>query len=133
MATIIFYYSCKSNQHGKIQIIVWKAENVETDNKNLRPLPGHFSPTSGLFRAIGYLEAKLLRFQILIWRIVGFCILLGSGDIRKNVKCLLSVNLRIWKNWKNYNENLQQLPDHFSPSSGLFSTMSYLETKLPRF
>ena len=102
-------------------------------DENLQQLPDHFSPSSSLFSTIGYLEAKLLRFQILIWRIVGFCILLGSGDIRKNVKCLLSVNLRIWKNWKNYNENLQQLPDHFSPSSGLFSTMSYLENKLLRF
>ena len=81
---------------------------------------------------MGNLETKLLRFQRLIWRIVGFCILLGSRDIRKNIKRSLSVNLRIFKNRRNDNENLRLLPGHFSPTSGLLSAVGYLEPKLLR-
>ena len=39
---------------------------LETDKQKLRMVPGHFSPTSGLFSAMGYLKAKLLRFQAFI-------------------------------------------------------------------
>ena len=58
-------------------------ENVETDTKNLQQFPEQFLPTFGLFRAMSFLEAKLLKFQRFICHIKGFFILLGSRDIRK--------------------------------------------------
>ena len=54
--------------------------------KNLRLVPGHFSPPSGPPSAMGYLELKLLRFQGLIWYINHFCILSSCRDIVKNAK-----------------------------------------------
>ena len=62
-----------------------------------------------------------------------FCILLGSRDIRKNIKRSLSVNLRIFKNRRNDNENLRLLPGRFSPTYDLLSAVDYLEAKLLRF
>ena len=52
------------------KVVSWSDQGLvselETDNQNLRMVPGRFSPTSGLFRAMGYLDGKLLRFQRLI-------------------------------------------------------------------
>ena len=58
---------------------------------------GDFPPTSGPVGAMGYLELIFLRFQGLIWHIWGFCIFLGSGDIRKNVKVLIFGNFLFCK------------------------------------
>ena len=60
--------------------------HIEGDALNLRLLPVRFSPTSGPVGTMRYLELIFLRFQGLIWHIWGFWILLGSGDIRQNVK-----------------------------------------------
>ena len=58
---------------------------------------GDFPPTSGPVGAMGYLELIFLRFQGLIWHILGFCILLGSGDVRKNVKIANSTKMHFCK------------------------------------
>ena len=60
--------------------------NLEGVHKNLRLVPGHFSPTSGPASAMDYLERKLLRFQGLIWCINHFCILSSCREIVKNAK-----------------------------------------------
>ena len=85
---------------------------IEGVRKNLRLVPGHFSPTSGPASAMGYLERKLLRFQGLIWCINHFCILSSCRDIVKNAKVPIFGNFLFCK------KNLRLVPGRFSPTSG---------------
>ena len=64
----------------------------------MQQLPDHFLPTLSQFSAMTYLDTNLFRFQGLIWRILDFCILLGSGDVAKTVKNVIFENLQFCKN-----------------------------------
>ena len=97
----------------------------------MRQLPADFWPTSGQSNTMSYLDTTLLRFQGLICRICGFCILFCCGDIVKTLKKRDFQKFTILQ--KRTYQNLQQLPDHFSPTSGLYSTLGYLGAQLLRF
>ena len=82
---------------------------LETDYQNLRQLWDQFLPTSGPFSAMGYLDAKLLRFQRLFCRIWDFFILLSCGDIIKSVKNVIFGNFRFCKKKKFFFKKIRQM------------------------